>query len=569
MKLSPLYMLLLVLAILPIILPAQSELIRGRSTTASGMLFYDIEDAADQRTRTYLHTICPEKATCITLDFNLVFAKDEVDFIRVFDGNSTDDPLIAELGGESGSMLIQGNSGCITVEFSRDARGLHSTWTALWRSQEKGECIQPGESSECPEVQEICGPVYREQFHYFGAKDGNYPNSEAACLEKVHNSSWYKFMIAHDGELQFTIQPGNGFDDYDWGLWKADPDRKIPCPVRDSLELRMACNYAAGRGGQGTTGMSENGDKHMVDAGGNPFSRPITVKKGEIYFLLIDDYSEHSSGFELSFNDVVLQCENPGKDFLRLAYTPPKSRPRIHPRDLFSSQTKIISLSLDEKANLPLLESPIPPKLFQHFAPEGSKDLYADLSSGVGLIQILLEALKKGRIPAYAAHDFRTPLHYGDLLQMAYRSSGEEPESEPGDSIFGPQNHSWWHADPDLFMNLEMVVEFIVEDIFDKRKGQRNRLIRYVRILWVDDEAEAPDFNVLVFRYEDVAPLLELIPVVNRHNDAPGINIRGFLENQQYQGRIIHNGSKVPASGETQKYVPAGNYQLGDYNWSK
>ena len=49
----------------------------------------------------------------------------------------------------------------------------------------------------------------------------------------------------------------------------------------------------------------------------NPFCKALPVEKGEVFFLLIDDYSRHSTGFRLHFNEVVLQCDNPKSDFLQ------------------------------------------------------------------------------------------------------------------------------------------------------------------------------------------------------------------------------------------------------------
>ncbi|MEM7040894.1 MAG: hypothetical protein AAF570_28280, partial [Bacteroidota bacterium] len=302
MKVHPTSLWLLILTTFPTWISAQLPTVRGQSVTHSGMLYYDVNAADDMRDAAYEYTVCPEKATCISLDFNLVESQNEVDFITVYEGKSREGKVIGTLGGDSGSLLLQSNGGCMTFVFEKDAASRHSVWTALWRSQLKGDCIDPGANDDrCADVKEICGPEYHEPFHHFGPGQLASDSAAAQCLEREHNAHWYRFVARKDGDLEFFISPDNGFDDYDWVLWRGDPEKPEECPDLARVEQKMACNYAAGRGPQGATGMADIGDALEAGMADNPFCKPLPVKKGEVFFLLIDDYSRHSTGFTLRF----------------------------------------------------------------------------------------------------------------------------------------------------------------------------------------------------------------------------------------------------------------------------
>lgn len=577
---------LLVLFVFQIIstpLLAQLPVLKGKSATHAGMLYYDIHDADDKRPRMYEYTICPDGAGCMTLDFTLVQSKVAQDFIKVYAGASTEAEMIGTLGGTSKSKLMQVNGGCITFTFQRDRTGLHSTWTALWRSDQETDCINPtSKNDDCPDVQEICGPEFHETFHYFSKPTSTGIETPGACLENGRNQNWYKFKAQKDGDLAFEILPDNGFDDYDWVLWRADPNDKAPCPVRNMPNTQLACNYAAGRGPAGATGMGdmhgkgERGDLLQVGAEGSPYCKAIPVKRGDIFFLLINDYSDHSTGFRIRFDDVVLECDNADRDFLHLAGSPPKVPSILHPRDIFSKYSKITRIDLDEKGNSPLATCSFDAAVFDAALPGmPGKPMTGtpQLTGQTGLVAALLNGLKTARIRAYDPNNFSTPVHYGDLLEFVEKHTdteafSEESEFSESDSIYGVARTSWWNRDEDGFAGFTSAIEVITDEMFDKASGKRRQQIRFLRLIWQGLDGEFA-YYVAVFRYADVRELLDRISAGNSQNDVSKLSLRDYLEGQMYQGVMVWNSLKPTRGGPDAQFNAGKLLQLENYVWER
>lgn len=122
------------------------------------------------------------------------------------------------------------------------------------------------------------------------------------AFEKEHNSAWYKLVINVTGELTLNIIPTKADDDYDFMLFKADKNNfcdslqkfKIPpiraCISRDREELN------------GKTGLNFKSTNEFVKHGvGAAYCKSITVKKGEIYYLVLDNVYDKGEGHKLEF----------------------------------------------------------------------------------------------------------------------------------------------------------------------------------------------------------------------------------------------------------------------------
>ena len=133
-----------------------------------------------------------------------------------------------------------------------------------------------------------------------GANDFADPDNFDGCLGGENQSSWYFVEIRDDApanlQLGFTIDPdAGGGQDYDFAVYGPD----VPC---DDLGSPIRCSYAAGfcafcplTGlGMGQTDLSES-------PGGNGFVRVLDVQPGEGYYILIDNFSNNSTGFSLSW----------------------------------------------------------------------------------------------------------------------------------------------------------------------------------------------------------------------------------------------------------------------------
>lgn len=528
---------------------AQLPVIKGRSEAHAGMLYYDSDRAQDRKERSYLYTISPDSAACLQLDFTLVSDPGDGNFIRLYAGKDPSAPLLEQLGSGSGSRLLQFPGKVLTVEFLRVGEALASTWTLSWRSDRQGGCILPGtQRDSCPDVQDICGPSFSENFHYFGPRPGGSTAIEGACIDGPHHSSWYRFMAVRDGDLQFKITPHNGRDDYDWVLWQVRGDSAPDCPSRLSVDQQSACNHAAGRGISGSTGMALSGNSLRASSTDNPFSRTIAARKGDVFFLLVDDYSQHSQGFQLDFNDVVLACENPRRDFLPLAHKPPLAgKPIVPAQNQFSRYTRILRIDLGEKSNQALQQCSLPWAAVADLP--GSKPLDADgRLVGPGIGGALLTGLKYGCYPAYAAHDHASPVHFGDILVVA----GAEGDWEDSDGKLEGFNE---------------VLELIVDEVFDRTSGRKRQQIRMVRLVWRDSNPGLPERNVALIQFEDVVSLLDRLELPNPHNEASSMTALDFLNGQMYNAINISQRSKPNRSLEEASFERSKEIEYEDYRW--
>lgn len=536
---------------------AQAQpLVQGRGKTASGMLYYDVQAAEDRLPRTYRYTICPDSAACIRLDFNLVKSVAQTDFIRVYEGNNVDGQLLGTLGGKSGSMLLYGRASCMTFEFKREGAGLESTWTALWRSENEEECHDPQRDHKARTgVKDVCGPDFHEQFHYFGDGGMQYTEREGTCLTRPHNTAWYRFVAAKDGWLQFTIAPDNGFDDYDWVLWQQVKGQRFDLARLDSTSERLACNYAGGRGAGGATGMSAQGRSSQGDAAGSPFSSRVMAHKGDVFYLLIDDYSRHSTGFRLSFNDVVAQCNNPQPDVLDMGRVTEIGTESRKTGD-FMRYRRVLRLDLLTKANQPIARCPLEATAFSSLS-RTDKALAGQHGPErqSGICVALLCALRGGLVPAYRPDAPSKPLHYGDLLELAY-------QHQPADA-----QRDYWRPDWSVLAPFLHYLELLVDERLDRNTGRQIQQIRYIRLLWADGDGLLPDFNAAIFHYEDLVPLLENVLVPTPGNDAGTMSLRDYLEARLYEAITVERSNGTTRSLGGSKFNDDRQLELENYLW--
>ncbi|MBK7183146.1 MAG: hypothetical protein IPH89_09515 [Bacteroidetes bacterium] len=134
-----------------------------------------------------------------------------------------------------------------------------------------------------------------------GAGTTELNSRNAGCLGGENNSSWYWLNIGTTGNLEMTITPSNGTDDYDFAIWgpiNACPPASAP----------TRCNYAAypRAFGCGTntnpTGITSSGVGTTAAACDNtPYLSQLAVTAGQTYVLLIDGYTTASQPFDLSW----------------------------------------------------------------------------------------------------------------------------------------------------------------------------------------------------------------------------------------------------------------------------
>jgi outer membrane protein OmpA-like peptidoglycan-associated protein len=117
-------------------------------------------------------------------------------------------------------------------------------------------------------------------------------------FEKEHNTCWIKIPVKRSGSLTIDLHSKNN-EDVDFLLFKYtngnfcdDVKNKKIKPVRSNLSRSV--------NNEGRTGLSKDAKDDYVHSGpGSPFSRPLEVKQGEVYYLVIDHYSKTGGSFLL------------------------------------------------------------------------------------------------------------------------------------------------------------------------------------------------------------------------------------------------------------------------------
>lgn len=80
--------------------------------------------------------IAPPCALSVTLDFSVIDFPSSADRVRIYDGTSDTDPLLATIGGPNFPIPppIVANSGTMYITFISDGSGMYNGWTANWSS---------------------------------------------------------------------------------------------------------------------------------------------------------------------------------------------------------------------------------------------------------------------------------------------------------------------------------------------------------------------------------------------------------------------------------------------------
>jgi gliding motility-associated-like protein len=151
--------------------------------------------------------------------------------------------------------------------------------------------------------------VYEQNNAYSG--EGNYPNELAfgvGCNTDETNSVWYTFTIQSDGLFGFILTPDAFADDYDWALYNLT---NANCgDIFSDPSLEVSCNSYGDFGSNGPTGISSaNGGTGNSNGPGNTngpsFNADLPVTAGEVFALLVMDWSGTPTGYTLDFSNTT------------------------------------------------------------------------------------------------------------------------------------------------------------------------------------------------------------------------------------------------------------------------
>lgn len=177
-------------------------------------------------------------------------------------------------------------------------------------------------------------------------RDKSNPN----VFEYEHNSVWFKFTVPYNGDLNFFISQQNPWDNYDFLVYKYTdvyfsnhiiqgkirPVAACLSPVDTVAISEFAPLRPAGKGtkvssksssGSNATrmsrrdamrplmGMDSTGTSRFIGprCKGN-FAKPISVKKGEVYYIVLDNQSSKGEGFTIRAS-IAVDCFRPTVQF--------------------------------------------------------------------------------------------------------------------------------------------------------------------------------------------------------------------------------------------------------------
>ncbi len=124
--------------------------------------------------------------------------------------------------------------------------------------------------------------------------------NESMYLGKTHKVIWFSFIVPFDTLLAFQIVPDIPTDDFDFMLFKSDGDdfcrqeklKKIQ-PIRANFAKPTEYN-------KGVSGLSVRGTEAFVAPGfHSPYSSVVKAKKGELYYIAVDNNESNKGGFTL------------------------------------------------------------------------------------------------------------------------------------------------------------------------------------------------------------------------------------------------------------------------------
>jgi outer membrane protein OmpA-like peptidoglycan-associated protein len=125
---------------------------------------------------------------------------------------------------------------------------------------------------------------------------------DAIVFAKEHNTAWYKLKMATEGKLVFDIIPTKPTDDYDFVIYKADNENFCATFHQNMAKPLRSCISRDKSDLKGRTGLNLTSQKENIQEGiGDAYAKYIQVKKGEVYYLVLDNVYRNGGGHTIKF----------------------------------------------------------------------------------------------------------------------------------------------------------------------------------------------------------------------------------------------------------------------------
>tara|TARA_B100000508_G_scaffold141093_1_gene146518 strand:+ start:21517 stop:22752 length:1236 start_codon:yes stop_codon:yes gene_type:complete len=139
------------------------------------------------------------------------------------------------------------------------------------------------------------------------------------CLNGENQTSWYYVNVGSSGTLAMDIIPSNGTDDYDFAIWGPFDENTANANCSPTgPPIRCSYTQYPRSGGWSPCGTNTNPTGLAINAGyptttgacpDQPYIRHLDALAGEVYILVIDNFSGSSQPFDLNWSgSAVLDC---------------------------------------------------------------------------------------------------------------------------------------------------------------------------------------------------------------------------------------------------------------------
>lgn len=200
--------------------------------------------------------------------------------------------------------LTSGQTYYVMVDGKGSATGSFSIFAI-----ETGTAIPQIFGQECSTPIIVCNSEIKvgdPGFQAFG-NSCDFPNNSTCLARAERGSGWYQININATGRLEFSIVPNDWIGapttactDYDFAIWKIAGAGATDCNGIKAGAAAVRCNYSP----LGVTGLystTNNTAPPEYPGFGGAYNTGINVVAGEVYLLIVSNYTNSSSGFTLKF----------------------------------------------------------------------------------------------------------------------------------------------------------------------------------------------------------------------------------------------------------------------------
>lgn len=247
-------------------------------------------------------TFCPSTAgMCVRATFTSFSMNDTYflcggpssccDYLSILNGPAQNSPaLYNNCTASPGTITASSASGCLTFRHTTDGSVQLGGWAATLSCVACAGGPTSTANNDCQNAVQVCVDT---PFGSASTGPGLASDGCSGCTSSGGEvySSWYRFQVANSGTLGFIIDPTNNADDYDFALYG-------PGATCGALGAPIRCSYAANTG---NTGMGNGAGDASEIVTGDGWTSTLAVTAGQIFYLMVNNWSPTASGFLLDW----------------------------------------------------------------------------------------------------------------------------------------------------------------------------------------------------------------------------------------------------------------------------